>query len=96
MGCRSLEALNASSLTTPKVTSFQSMFSGCTNLVSLQGAESWDTSKIVDARNMFKGCENLQLDCSHWTDSEVGKGLYENPTGGFSEDAPGVVPPKWA
>ena len=47
------------------------MFSGCTNLVSVN-AESWDTSKVTNMNRMFHECQSLlSLDLSDFDTSKV-------------------------
>ena len=51
--------------------SLDSMFSGCSNLVSVN-TEDWDTSTISNMRSMFEGCTSLtQLDLSNFNTAMV-------------------------
>jgi surface protein len=51
--------------------SLRSMFSGCTNLVSVN-TEDWDTSNVTNMNSMFENCFSLtELDLSTWDTSSV-------------------------
>ena len=51
--------------------SMKNMFSGCSNLISLDLCY-FDSSSVKDMSNMFKGCSNLcSLDLSHFDTSSV-------------------------
>ena len=64
------------------VTSFYSLFKGCSDLVSILDFSEWDTSQITDTSYMFSGCKSLTSlsDISKWNTSEV-----TNMTNMFSE-----------
>ena len=58
-------------LDTSKVTTMNSMFSSCKNLISLD-LSNWDTSNVTDMNYMFNVCSNLTtLDLSNWDTSKV-------------------------
>lgn len=47
-------------------TNLNSMFSGCTNLISVN-TEDWDTRNVVSMENMFYNCHSVvSLDLSNW------------------------------
>ena len=59
--------------TTKNVTTFSQMFTGCTNLTSLDIA-NWDTSNVTTMASTFALCRSLQnLDISNWDTSKVTK-----------------------
>ncbi|MCR5582067.1 MAG: BspA family leucine-rich repeat surface protein, partial [Eggerthellaceae bacterium] len=50
------------------VSSFESMFSGCTNLTTITGTNGWATSATATYTNMFYNCSSLRsLDMTGWS-----------------------------
>ena len=66
-----------------------SMFSGFTNLTTINNFEALITSKVTNMNDMFRDCPSLILDCSSWNVDNV-----TNHTN-FNLNAPGVIPPAW-
>ena len=66
---------------TKKITSMNSMFGGCKNLISLDNFSEWDTSNVTDMSYMFNKCISLQClpDISKWNTSNVIKmcGMFD-------------------
>lgn len=71
------------------------MFSDCTRLKSISGAESWNVSKCETFEGMFRKCPSLSLDCSKWDVSSVKSGWFRSGNGFFNEGSPNVVAPAW-
>lgn len=71
------------------------MFSDCTRLKSIRGAESWNVSKCKTFEGMFCKCPSLSLDCSKWDVSSVESGWLRSGNGSFNEESPNVVAPAW-
>lgn len=63
---------NLDRLNVGNVTSFNSMFSGCSALKAID-LSSWDTNKVKNTSNMFENCKNLESigDLSNWSTSLI-------------------------
>lgn len=63
---------NLDRLNVGNVTSFNSMFSGCSALKAID-LSSWDTKKVKNTSNMFENCKNLESigDLSNWSTSLI-------------------------
>ena len=65
------EIIGLKGINTSKITSMQSVFSGCENLTSLD-LSNFDTSNVTDMNNMFSNCTRLtSLDLSNFDTSKV-------------------------
>ena len=55
------------------VTNMESMFSGCSSLLSLTDISKWNTSNVTNMRSMFLGCSSLSSlpDISKWNTFNV-------------------------
>jgi surface protein len=66
---------------TKKITSMNSMFGGCKNLISLDNFCEWDTSNVTDMSYMFNKCISLRTlpDISKWNTYNVVKmnGMFD-------------------
>ena len=57
--CENLRELDLSNLDVSNVTNMSDMFSGCSNLTSLESLADWQTGNVTDMAHMFEGCSNL-------------------------------------
>ena len=68
--CYALLFVDFSGWDTSKVTTFESMFQGCRELIEIKGIEDFDVSSATTLANMFNGCQALRkLDTSKWETS---------------------------
>lgn len=70
--CSLLKNINHN-LSTYNVTTFESMFAGCSSLLTLNGGEEgkielqFDINNLNNVKNMFNGCSSLiEIDLSYW------------------------------
>jgi len=77
-GCRSVTSLGLpNDFVTSAVSSMKEMFTGCSNLLSLD-VSNYDTSKVTNMSNLFDRCTKLTtLDLRSWDLSKIS---YEIPT----------------
>ena len=70
--CNNLTKINnTENLNTSNVTNMSAMFSGCSNLASLD-VQYFDTSNVTTMHNMFNGCSKLtNLDLSNWNTPKI-------------------------
>jgi surface protein len=70
--CESLTSLDLSSFNTSKVNYMQDVFSGCSNLTTINGISNFDTSNVNFISGMFYNCSKLtELDLSSWNFDNV-------------------------
>lgn len=70
--CSNLISVDLSAWNVSKCESFQEMFNGCTNLISVGDLSSWDTSNCTNFTGMFLQCANLSTagDITNWPKNE--------------------------
>ena len=73
--CINLQRVTAYGLTL-EARGLYGLFSGCKNLVHVEGMNTWDVSQVIDLSHLFLDCENLtELDFDGWNTAEV-KTMY--------------------
>ena len=79
--CYNLESLDVGNFDTRKVSSFESVFSGCKSLKEIKGLNNLNTGSAYNFMEMFYGCSNLTfLDISNFDTrrAKIFTGMFAN------------------